>query len=290
MEGKEVDMTDKIGFVGLGNIGRPMAVNLVNDGFDLTVYDLYQPACEALAELGAKVSANAAEMGRSCKVICVCVRDDSDVEDVVCSEHGVFSTARPGTIVIIHSTVRRGTILKLADDGHKHEVPVLDVPITGGASGAEKRSLCYMFGGPTELLERCRPVLAVSASKIVHAGDVGMGIALKLCNNLMTYLAFVSIHEGARLAEATGLSLDLLKQVGSVNGVVTPQMMTFIEGRNLARAALDEESFRASFAGFASLGKKDLDAALDLAAELEIKLPGTSCTRGLIESVFLDEY
>ena len=147
-----------------------------------------------------------------------------------------------------------------------------------------------MVGGPSEFLERCRSVFESSAAKIVHAGDVGAGLALKLCNNLITYAAFVAIHEGARLAEASGLSLDLLKEVGAVNGVVTPQMAGFIKGRNSVRASCDEESFRNRFAGFAAISAKDMDAALDLAAALGIGLPGARCTRELIESVFYGEY
>ena len=106
----------------------------------------------------------------------------------------------------------------------------------------------------------------------------------------MTYASFVAIHESARMAQASGLSLDLLKEVGAVNGVVTPLMANFVEGRNMVHDSCDEESFRELFAGFAAIGVKDMEAGLDLAAELEIELPGARCTRGLVESVFFDEY
>ncbi|NQT73540.1 MAG: NAD(P)-dependent oxidoreductase [Chloroflexi bacterium] len=283
-------MTDRIGFVGLGNIGKPMAINLADDGFDLSVYDIYQPSCEELATKGAKVSASLAEMAGTCDVICICVRDDKDVDEVLRSQQGVFFASAPGTVVIVHSTVRKSTLLRLADEAREHEVYLLDTAISGGATGAEQRNLCYMVGGPAELLERCRPIFETSAAKIIHAGDVGAGLTLKLCNNLMTYASFVAIHESARLAQASGLSLDLLKEVGEVNGVVTPLMAGFVEGRNMVRASCDEESFRNLFAGFAAIGVKDMDAGLDLATELEIELPGARCTRGLVESVFFDEY
>ena len=283
-------MTDRIGFVGLGNIGKPMAVNLVDDGFDLHVYDVLKPSCEELANRGAKVSTNPAEMAKSCDFICICVRDDKDVEEVLRAQQGVFSASIPGTIVIVHSTVRKSTLLQLANEARRNKVYLLDAAISGGATGAAQRKLCYMVGGPVELLERCRPIFQSSAAKIIHAGDVGAGLALKLCNNLITYASFVAIHESARLAGASGLTLDLLKEVGTVNGVVTPLMATFIEGRNMVRASCDEESFRNLFTGFAAIGVKDMDAGLDLATELEIELPGARCTRRLIESVFFDEY
>ncbi len=283
-------MTDRIGFVGLGNIGKPMAINLADDGFDLSVYDIFQPNCEELAKRGAKVSASLAEMAGTCDVICICVRDDKDVDEVLRSPRGVFSASTPGTIVLVHSTVRKSTLLRLADEAREHDIYLLDAAVSGGAIGADLRNLCYMVGGPAELLERCRPIFDSSAAKIIHAGDVGAGLSLKLCNNLMTYASFVAIHESARLAQASGLSLDLLKEVGEVNGVVTPLMAGFIEGRNMVRASCDDESFRQVFAGFAAIGVKDMDAGLDLAAELEIKLPGARCTHGLVESVFFDEY
>jgi len=165
-------MTDSIGFVGLGNIGKPMAVNLVHDGFHLYVYDVLKTSCEELANRGAKISENPAEMARSCDIIC---------------------------------TIRKSTLLRLADEARGHNVYLLDAAISGGAAGAEQRNLCYMVGCPAELLERCRPIFESSAAKIIHAGDVGAGLTLKLCNNLITYASFVAIHESARLAQASGL-------------------------------------------------------------------------------------
>lgn len=283
-------MRDRIGFIGLGDIGKPMAVNLAEEGLDLSVYDIRQPVCEELAARGAKVSAGPAEMAGSCDIICVCVRDDKDVEDVLDPSRGILAAAAAGTVVLIHSTIRRGTLLRLADEARRHGVHLLDAAISGGAIGAAQRNLCCMVGGSAEILERCRPILEVSAAKIIHAGATGAGLALKLCNNLMTYSSFVAIHESARLASACGLSPDLLKEVGSVNGVVTPLMTNFIEGRNLVRAGGDEEAFRGFFAGFAAIGVKDMEAGLDLAGELGVELPGARCTRGLVEAVFFDEY
>lgn len=283
-------MKDGIGFIGLGNIGKPMAVNLSDDGFDLAVYDIHQPSCAELSRRGAKVSDSISEMAGSCDIICICVRDDEDVEDVLCSPQGIFAAASPGTIVVVHSTIRKKSLLRLADEARQQEISVIDAAISGGAIGAQERKLCYMVGGPQEILERCRPVFETSAIRVIHAGDVGAGLTLKLCNNLMTYASFVAIHESTCLAEASGLSLDLLKEVGSVNGVVTELMANFIEGRNLVRAGCDEKSFRDLFAPFAALGAKDIDAGLDLATELGVDLPGARRTRDLVELVFFDEY
>ena len=281
---------DRIGFIGLGNIGKPMAINLADAGFDLSVYDIHQPSCEELAAKGAKIGAGLAEMAGSCNIICICVRDDKDVENILHSPDGIFAASSPGTVVVVHSTIRKSTLLDLAVKADEHDINLIDAAISGGATGAQQRKLCYMLGGPAETLERCRPVFEASAARIIHAGDVGAGLTLKLCNNLMTYASFVAIHESARLAAASGLSLDLLKEVGSVNGVVTDLMANFIEGRNLVRSGCDEETFHNLFAPFAALGLKDMDAGLDLAVELGIDLPGAQRIRELVEAVFFDEY
>src|SRR5690606_2511666 len=116
-------------------------------------------------------------------------------------------------------------------------------------------------GGDAALLERCRPIFMSSAEKIVHAGPVGAGIALKLCNNLMTYAAFAAMHEAANLARECGLSLESLHAVGQSNGVVTPQMYSLVTGRD-AVAEQGEEALEQAFGPFARLGEKDLEAAL----------------------------
>jgi 3-hydroxyisobutyrate dehydrogenase len=278
-----------IGFIGLGNIGKPMATNLAQSDFNTIVYDAFPAASKSFTKHGTPVAQSPAEMAESCSIIGVCVRDDADVEDVVLGSNGLLSTAKSGTIIAIHSTVQQNTILDLAKKTAAKGVHLIDAAITGGASGAKDKKLCYMVGGPSELLARCRPVFNTSAESIVHAGELGSGIALKLCNNLMTYAAFIAVHEGAKLAEASGLSLEVLCEVGRSNGVVTPQMATFIVNRNKVFQSCSKEDYRSIFSGYAALGIKDLKAALDSAAKLGITLPATEKNATVIESVFFNE-
>lgn len=280
----------KTGFIGLGNIGKPMARRLAGSEYALTVYDINPAACAELEALGAAVAASPAELAGQADVIGVCVRDDNDVEQVLTSEQGILSAAKAGTVVAIHSTVRQSTILAMAELAKKQGVIVIDAPITGGASGAESGTLCYMLGGDAETVEKVRPVFMTSAQKVIHAGDLGAGIALKLCNNLVTYAEFIAIHEASKLAEAAGLSLDVLGEVGQANGVITPQMQMFIENRNALYKGCSEADFKAIFGGFAALGVKDLQAALESAAQLGIELPATTVNHTLIEKVFFNAY
>jgi 3-hydroxyisobutyrate dehydrogenase len=180
--------------------------------------------------------------------------------------------------------------LARAERARASGVIVMDAPITGGASGAENGSLCYMLGGDAATVETVRPVFMTSAQKVIHAGDLGAGIALKLCNNLITYAEFIAIHEAGKLAEAAGLSLAVLAEVGQANGVITPQMQMFIENRNALHKGCSEADFKAIFGGFAALGAKDLQAALESAAQLNCDLPATTVNQTLIEKVFFNAY
>lgn len=278
-----------VGFLGLGNIGQPMAEHLLRLEEPVWVYDVMPGPMAALRELGARTAASPAELAAACDHIGICVRDDADVEGLLQGPDGLLAHARPGTVIAIHSTVTQASVLRWAEAASERSLHLLDAPISGGADGARQGSLCYMVGADETLLERCRPIFMTSAARIVHAGPLGTGIALKLCNNLMSYLAFAAIHEASNLAEACGLELESLRAVGEINGVVTPQMWQFLEGRN-AVAAQGAEALEQVFGGFARLGEKDLQAALASGEQLGLSMPATRCVEEWISDVFLKRY
>lgn len=278
-----------VGFLGLGNIGQPMAEHLLRLEEPVWVYDVMPGPMAALREQGARTAASPAELAAACGHIGICVRDDADVEELLQGPDGLLTHARPDTVIAIHSTVTQASVLRWAEAASERSLHLLDAPISGGADGARQGSLCYMVGADEALLERCRPIFMTSAARIVHAGPLGTGIALKLCNNLMSYLAFAAIHEASNLAEACGLELESLRAVGEINGVVTPQMWQFLEGRN-AVAAQGAEALEQVFGGFARLGEKDLQAALASGEQLGLSMPATRCVEEWISDVFLKRY
>jgi 3-hydroxyisobutyrate dehydrogenase len=280
-------MSDGIGFIGLGNIGKPIAVHLRKLPDPVWVYDVVAAAMHELAAAGARAAESPAELARHCRHIGLCVRDDADVEALLYGGSGLFAHAAAGTLIAVHSTVTHSAILGWARDGAARGITLIDAPISGGASGAEAATLTYMVGGDAAALETCRPVLATSAAKIVHAGALGAGITLKLANNLMSYAAFAAMHEAVALARAAGLSLDVLIEVGKSNGVVTPQMQAFIRNRDEI-AASGDAALQKFFGPFGALGKKDLMAALASATQLGVTLPSTRQLAERIEDVFLD--
>ena len=166
-------MTDKqnVGFIGLGNIGKPMAKHLISDQYQLYAYDVFAPAIEELVELGAIAANNPADLASHCDYIGICVRDNNDVESLLYSDDGLLQTAKPGSYIAIHSTVTRDGLMKWAEDAANRDIILFDAPITGGAMGAEAATLCYMVGGDSATVARCTPIFETSASKVIHAGD-----------------------------------------------------------------------------------------------------------------------
>jgi 3-hydroxyisobutyrate dehydrogenase len=284
-------MSEKInvGYIGLGNIGKPSAKHLICDQFNAHVFDIYQPAVDELVKLGAIGCTSPAELAKACTHIGICVRDDKQVEDLLYGEEGLLANAAAGTIIAIHSTVTQAGILKWAADGNRKNIKVIDAPITGGAAGAEAANLCYMVGGDEDTVAIASKVFETSADKVVHAGEVGTGIVLKLCNNLITYAEFMAMSEATRLAEAGGLSADILREVGKSNGVINENMHGFISNRNALAASCTEEQMDEFFGAFGRLAEKDLACAIESANNLGVTLPYTEKLQGDAYKLFINK-
>jgi len=283
---------NRVGFIGLGNMGMPIALNLAVGDFELQVFDVNAAAVAELVRAGAIAASSPAQMAAACEVVCICVRDDNDVEQVLNGAEGIFRSARSGLHVVVHSTVTSGAFRRWARQARALDLILVDAAVTGGATVAAERGLCYMVGGPENILEYLRPLFALSSASggcIVHAGPTGAGLVLKLANNTMAFFAFVAMHEGARLVAAGGGSLEKLYEVGSANGVVTPQMRRFLENRSDLQARYSNEEFKQRFLPFATLVEKDLYCALRSGAEMGAAMPAAHYLHGVIRQVFLDE-
>jgi 3-hydroxyisobutyrate dehydrogenase len=279
-----------VGYIGLGNIGKPSARHLIGDQFRAHVYDVDAVAMAELASAGAAGCDSAAELAAACSHIGICVRDEPQVESLLYGADGIFENAAAGTIVAIHSTVSRDAILKWAAAGESAGIRLIDAGISGGAQGAEAGTLVYMVGGDADAVEQARSVFMTSAASVIHAGELGAGMVLKLCNNLVTYLQFQAMSEAARLAEASGISIDVLREVGETNGVVSEQMHSFISGRNAMAAACSEEEMAAMFGPFGKLGEKDLECALDSARQSGVELPFTAQLQRHVYDMFINKF
>lgn len=282
-------MTNKVtnaGFIGLGNIGKPIANCLMKGDFGVWVYDVFPEAADELVEAGANKAESVAQIAEHCEVVELCVRNDDDVKDVMGQ---ILASPGKVQVVAILSTVRPETIKEQSALAASQNIAVIDAPISGGASGAQNGTLVYMVGGDADTLEICRPVFETSAREIIHAGDLGMGMTAKLCNNMMTYAQFITYYESTRLAEAAGLSPEVLKAVGAANGNITEQMSMFIVLKDF-KPGFSEEDFENFAGGFAAVAEKDLSIALEQAKVFDETLPSAEKSLELIGKVYRDNY
>jgi 3-hydroxyisobutyrate dehydrogenase-like beta-hydroxyacid dehydrogenase len=165
----------QVEFIGLGRMGKPIAVNILRAGFPLTVYDSRREPVGELTALGARAAGSPKEVAETSDIVAVTVVDDAQVEVVLSGAAGVLEGARSGTIIAIHSTISPETAQRLAAVAKEKGEHVLDAPISGGEAGARHKSLCYMVGGEQVLIERCREVFVSSASDIFRMGEIGSG-------------------------------------------------------------------------------------------------------------------
>ncbi len=197
-------MIERAGFVGLGDIGEPMATRLCGR-FETSVFDLRSEAVEKLASQGARPASSARQVGERSQVVGVCVLDDAATEAVVAGEDGILAGAAAGTVVAVHSTVHPETVRRLAERARERDVSLIDAQMTGGAAGAAAGTLRFMVGGPEEAVECARPYLEAMGSELTHCGDLGMGAVAKLCNNLVQFGLWQGFVDAERLAAGTGL-------------------------------------------------------------------------------------
>lgn len=279
----------RVGFIGLGNIGAPMARRLLRPDFELTVHDNHAEALQPFEGTGARLTMSCADLARSSQVIAVCVRDDVELLAVAYGDASLSDSIEPGTTVLVHSTVRPQTVRALAETLALRGGHVLDAAVTGGAHLAASGELCAMVGGDAADLARVRPVLAACCRSIVHAGPLGAGMVLKAANNLVTMLQLVAAHESDALARAGGLEPALLAEVMTENGNLTDTMRRFLEFRTTGPASLGEQAYLEFQERMGQLGAKDLQVALDIARDAGIELPGAAAAWPLMPSVFIPD-
>jgi 3-hydroxyisobutyrate dehydrogenase-like beta-hydroxyacid dehydrogenase len=253
----------RVGFIGLGNIGLPMAKRLVAAGLPTTVYDVVPGRAAEAAS--ATPAASPREVAAASDVVGLCVRDDADVRAAMLGDAGVLAGAARGTIVAIHSTVQPATVIEVAALAAERGVGVVDACVTGGATGAAQGTLTVMAGGDAAQIDRARPFFDCFAKKVVHTGPLGTGCKMKLCNNLMTYLAWTAAYEAMLLARAAGLPQDKLEEVTGSNGNFTEPMRAFIALHKAPAATRESDGFQALMRGFVEIAEKDLAATLALA-------------------------
>lgn len=261
-----------VGFIGLGNIGAPMAGRLVDHPGGLVVFDVRAEATQPFVERGARAASSPAEMAAEAATICIVVQNEDQVRDVLAGTDGILSTAAEGTVVAVHSTISAEGAVALAALAAESGVDLVDAPVSGGGMGAHDGTLAVMVGGSSEAFARVRPVFESFASMVQHMGPVGAGTRTKIARNLITFASFAVVGEAQRLAEASGLDLaklgDVVRHSDRVTGGPGAIML-----RGSAGMMDEADGLRPIFEHSATLGHKDLELAAAMAAELGVEAP-----------------
>jgi 3-hydroxyisobutyrate dehydrogenase-like beta-hydroxyacid dehydrogenase len=258
----------KLGYIGLGNMGAPMAKRLVEWPGGLTVFDVRTEAMTPLAELGASLADSVADVAAA-DIISITVLNDEQVREVVAE---LAAHAKPGTVIAIHSTISPDTAVELAADLKPKGIHVIDAPISGGGGAADKGELAVMVGADREVYERIKPAFKQFASLVIHAGEAGAGTRMKLARNMLTFTSYAAACEAMKLAEAAGIDLQQLGRVVRHTDALTGGPGAIMVREDMSTLTPDHWLHDA-FTHTRGLGEKDLSLALALGEATGTELP-----------------
>jgi 3-hydroxyisobutyrate dehydrogenase len=205
----------KVGFIGLGNMGGPMAANLVKAGHEVTGFDLSRAMLEAFTKAGGKAAATVAAAASDAEIIITMLPAGPHVRLVYAGEGGVLGAARKDALLVDSSTIDVDTARAVTEAAGKRGFDMLDAPVSGGVGGATAGSLTFMVGGSAAGFAKARPVLEDMGKTIVHAGQAGNGQAAKICNNMMLGISMIGVCEAFALADRLGLDRQRLFDISS---------------------------------------------------------------------------
>ncbi len=266
----------RVGFIGLGVMGRPMALNLLRARHDIGVWARRPESAEPLVERGATAASSPAALAARCDVLFTMLTGTADVEKVLLGEDGVASGAQPGLVVIDTSTIDPSATRTIASALEARQIDMLDAPVSGGPHGARDATLSIMVGGDAAALERVRPLLEVIGAKVRHMGDHGAGQTTKACHQLLLLITAQGVAESLALARRAGLDAERVREA-MLDGMASSRVLDFF-GDRMAR--------RDFAAGIESrLYHKDLDIVLGLAHTLGVALPAGAVTMQFINGL-----
>lgn len=257
-----------LGYIGLGNMGAPMAKRLVDWPGGVTVYDIRTEAMTPLAEAGATLADSVADVAAA-DIISVTVLDDAQVREVVGE---LAARAKPGTIIAIHSTISDTTAVELSEELKSQGIHIVDAPVSGGGRAAKKGELATMVGATDEVFAIVEKPFSRWASLVIHAGEPGAGTRMKLARNMLHYISFAAACEASRLAETCGLNLQDLGQVVRHTDAITGGAGSIMY-RDDTKAISPDSFLYQPFMHARILGEKDLSLALALAESHSVDLP-----------------
>jgi 3-hydroxyisobutyrate dehydrogenase len=260
-----------IGFIGLGNMGLPMAQNLRKAGHKVQGFDVTKSQADALAASGGVAAPSVKAAVNGADVIITMLPAGQHVRDVYLGADGVLSVAGAGALLIDSSTIDVESARAVAAAADKKGLPMLDAPVSGGTGGAQAGTLTFMVGGSDQAFERGRPILEKMGKTIVHAGGVGNGQAAKICNNMILGVSMIAVSEAFVLAEKLGLDAQKLFDISSKSSGQCWSMTTYCPVPNIVPSSPANRNYQAGFT--AAMMLKDLKLAQDAAKAVGATTP-----------------
>ncbi len=261
------EIRTRIGLVGLGIMGRPMARNLLNAGYPLVVHDINRDAVAELAAAGAEPAASAREVAATTDVLITMLPDSPEVRDAYAGPGGAFEAIRPGWLAIDMSSISPRVARELAERAGAGGATMLDAPVSGGDKGAIAGTLSIMVGGSKEAFDRAQPIFEVLGKTIVHVGPAGAGQVVKVCNQVVVAVVIEALSEALVLGAKAGVEPDRILDV--LQGGLAATKVAELRRTNMLEGKFDP-GFRIR------LHLKDLRNALDLGREIGVALPATA--------------
>lgn len=264
-------------WIGLGNMGGPMTANLVAAGHTVRGYDLDAEACKAAATGGVQIAGSIAEAMDQADAVFTMLPKGEHVRSVYEADDGIWANATNHMLLADSSTVDIETSRAIHAGSQERGLNFIDAPVSGGISGAAAGTLAFMLGGAPELMERATEFIAPMSGKTIVAGGPSMGIAAKICNNMMLFIDLMASAEGSQLAEALGLDPEVFWQIASVSSGRSWAQQTWYPVPGIIGTAAANNNFEATFR--TDLARKDIGLALDAGQSTGVQLPAASLAR-----------
>ena len=266
---------EKVGFIGLGIMGKPMALNLVKAGYSLVVSDRNQ-ASDELAEAGATVLSGNKEIAEQCDIIITMLPDSPEVEEVVLGEGGVIEGIKEGSLFIDMSTIAPSTAKSVYKKMQEKGVEALDAPVSGGQVGAESGTVSFMVGGSEQAFQRALPLFEIMGKNVVRIGEAGAGQTTKACNQIIVGMTIQAVAEAFTLAKKAGIDLGKMRE--ALLGGFAQSRILDLHGQRII-----EQNFQPGFK--IKLHRKDMNIALQAGKEFSVPLYGSAQVAAHMDAV-----
>lgn len=267
---------EKIGFIGLGIMGNPMAKNLLKAGYSVTVYDINKESVSELEKAGATAATTCKEVAEQSDVVITMVPDSPEVEAVVYGQQGVMEGVKPGMLFIDMSTIAPATSQKIYQSLQEKGVEALDAPVSGGQVGAEAGTLSIMVGGSDAAFKRALPILEVMGKNIVYIGGAGAGQVTKACNQIIVGMTIQAVAEALTLAKKSGVNVVKVRE--ALLGGFAQSRILDLHGQRVI-----DRNFEPGFK--VKLHRKDMNIALQTGRDLSVPLHGSAIVAAQMDAL-----